>query len=162
MITVVNQSEQFIEDTGLIFENIGLGRTPGRIIGALMINDPPYMNMNEIVECTSMSKASISTGLSMLTSVGFIQKFSIPSERPDYYRIDSDFWMNGIMAKMTAMEGFRQSLGKAIEIIASKKEDKHPERTKTLEEMFEMYQFFERRLPQLFEEWESIRKEKFT
>lgn len=141
---------------------MGLGRTPGRIIGSLMIHDPPYMTMKDLVRETSMSKASISTGLNMLTSIGFIEKFSLPGKRPDYYRIDNEFWRKAVMTKMTALQGFKRSIGNAIQLISEKPEDPHPTRTRTLNEMFAMYQFFEDKLPQLFDEWEAIREKEYS
>jgi len=154
--------ERFIERIGIQFDEMGIGRTPGRIIGSLMINDPPYMNMNELVEKTSMSKASISTGLALLTQIGFIERFSIPTERADYYRIENDFWKKSLHTKITALSGFTQAIDEALSLIGNKAEDEYPDRTKTLEEMLAMYRFFENKLPDLFEEWDQIRKDHFS
>lgn len=161
MVDNVSEEEEFIEEIGLVFENMGLGRTPGRIIGALMVNNPPHLNMTELVETTSMSKASMSTGLTMLTSIGFVEKFSIPGERADYYRIDNDFWKKTVVYKLTSLTSLKKSIDHAVSLIQKKDEDPNPERTQTLIEMRDMYQFFEDQLPKLFEKWETKRKKMY-
>lgn len=147
----ISDREALIEDAGLMFDEWGLGRTPGRIIGYLMIADPPYKSMNDITEQLSMAKSTISIGLRLLTNYGFIEKFSVPGERADYYRLDHSFFPKGVAVKVQAMKSFRDLIGKAMEIVG----EENDHRNEALLEMYEMYDWLEAKFPQLFEEWEN-------
>jgi len=48
--TATEQLEKlhFIEDIGLFFEQLGLPRMAGRILGVLLISDPPAQSIDDI------------------------------------------------------------------------------------------------------------------
>ena len=41
--------EHIVEDFGLAFEQTGMPRMSGRIIGSLLISDPPHQSMDQLV-----------------------------------------------------------------------------------------------------------------
>ena len=63
MKPVTEQQQQFVEECGLYFEGIGLTRMAGRIIGWLLISDPPHQTQGDLVEVLQASKSSISVAL---------------------------------------------------------------------------------------------------
>lgn len=62
----------------------------GRILGWLMICDPPEQSAKQIAEAIGASRASLTTNLRLLGSIGFLQRFTRPGEPTAYYRADDD------------------------------------------------------------------------
>ena len=85
----------YVEDFGLYFEQFGLARTAGRMLGWLLVGDPPHQTMDELVEVLQVSKSSISTTSRLLMYIGLVSKVSFPGERKDFYRISDDAWVQG-------------------------------------------------------------------
>ena len=75
---------RFIENMGLYFENSGIPRIGGRILGLLMIAHDP-LSAEDIAKILKVSRASLSTNLRLLTSSGLVEKTSILHDRNTYY-----------------------------------------------------------------------------
>src|SRR5665811_1792434 len=78
---------QVIEDFGLAFEDHGMPRMAGRILGRLLMCDPPRQSMDQLVEALSASKGSVSSMTRLLIERGVIERLSLPGDRYDYFRI---------------------------------------------------------------------------
>jgi len=78
----------------------------GRILGWLMICDPSEQSGAEIAEAIGASRASITTGMRLLTATQLVHPLSRPGERTVYYRIDDDAWEKVIRRKMEIMTAF--------------------------------------------------------
>jgi DNA-binding transcriptional regulator GbsR (MarR family) len=151
----INQrKQQFIEDTGLYFEGLGLTRMAGRIVGWLLICDPPHQSMPEIVEALQAAKSSISTALWQLQQVYLIERFSLPGQRRDYYRLAEDVWQQAFQARMHGLTEIRKLAEKGLALMS----DQDKVKRRRLELMRDMYGFMEREFPKLLEEWEAEKR----
>ena len=102
------------------------------------------------------SKGSISTMTRLLIRIGLIERISLPGQRHDYFRIKPSAWHQLLNDTVIQTTTFRQLMEKGLELLG----DKAHANRKWLEEMRDMYAFFEREFPALFERWEQERKEK--
>jgi DNA-binding transcriptional regulator GbsR (MarR family) len=75
---------RFIESMGLYFENSGIPRIGGRVLGLLMIAHDP-LTADDIAKILKVSRASLSTNLRMLATSGLVEKTSILHDRTTYY-----------------------------------------------------------------------------
>ncbi|MFN7035193.1 MAG: GbsR/MarR family transcriptional regulator, partial [Bellilinea sp.] len=75
---------QFIENMGLHFEEYGIPRIGGKILGLLLIASRP-VSPEEMAELLQVSRSSISTNLRTLMMAGLADRVSVPGERSDYY-----------------------------------------------------------------------------
>ncbi len=148
------EEKRFVEEVGLLFEQTGLPRMAGRILGWLMISDPPHQTTAELVEALIASKGSISTMTRLLIRIGLIERISLPGERHDYFRIKLGVSHQLLKDSMDQTVAFRQLIERGLELIEGKT---HVNR-QWLEEMRDMYAFFEREFPALLERWEQKRK----
>jgi DNA-binding transcriptional regulator GbsR (MarR family) len=73
----------FIEDIGLFFEQMGMPRMAGRILGVLLISDPPAQSITEISEKLKASKSSVSIMARLLVENGLIERVASPVPRRD-------------------------------------------------------------------------------
>jgi hypothetical protein len=51
------EERHFVEDISLYFEQMGLPRTAGRVLGMLLISDPPEQSLNDLCEVLQTSKS---------------------------------------------------------------------------------------------------------
>lgn len=142
---------QYVEDFGLVFEQFGLGQTFGRVMGWLLICDPPYQTLDEICEALDMSKSTISTTVRSMDQFGMIKRVSMRGERRHYYQINDDFWINSFLNSMQQFSGFRKMAEQGLTLM----QDKSPEQHHRLQKMYELYSFLEREFPAMLKKWED-------
>ncbi len=142
--------KHFVEEFGVTLEQTGLPRMAGRIIGWLLISDPPHQSSDQLREGLAASKGSISTMTRLLIQIGLIERVSLPGIRKDYFRIRPNAWQNMIRRGLEdEIKMVRRLAEKALELLADK-----PLLTRQwLEEMHNVYSFLEQELPALLERW---------
>ncbi|HLU08746.1 MAG TPA: MarR family transcriptional regulator [Oceanobacillus sp.] len=150
----MDKKQQFVEEVGLYFERVGLTRMEGRIIGWLLICDPPHQSMGDLVEALGASKSSISVSLRTLTTLYLIDQVSIPGERRDYYKASTDLWNRSFRARLHQVTELRQLAERGIDLLA----DETPEQRRRLELMRDYNAFMEQEFPKLLDKWDEIKK----
>ena len=149
------EEQQFVEEVGIVFEQTGMPRMAGRIIGWLLISDPPHQSTGQLAEALMASKGSISTMTRLLIQIGLIERLSLPGVRRDYFRLRSDAWQHMIRRGLEdEIKMVKQLAERGLELLA----DKTPLTRKWLEEMRNAYTFLEREFPVLLERWEKESK----
>ena len=146
--------KRFVEEVGISFEDMSLPRMAGRILGWLFISDPPYQSIGELAEALMASKGSISTMTRLLIQLNLIERFSLPGVRHDYFRIRPEGWHHLAKQRGDQIKVMRQLCERALELLRGEAQDNR----EWLEEMHDMYAFFEREFPSLLERWEQERK----
>ena len=148
------EMKRFVEDVGIFFEQAGLPRMAGRILGWLMVAEPPHQTTGELEEALMASKGSISTMTRLLIRIGLIERISLPGIRHDFFRIKPGASYQLLKDSLDKTTAFRQLIERGLELIEGKT---HVNR-QWLEEMRDMYAFFEQEFPALLERWEQKRK----
>ena len=147
----------FIEDVGMIFKESGQPRMAGKIFGSLLICDPPYQSANELMTCTGGSKASISTMTRLLIQLGLIERTGIPDKKGIYFKLRDDAYSALLKRKMNFIRAFKVTLDKGLNLIPPDDE----ERRNKLEEIRDLYIFFEERFPTLIEMWKEEHPDRY-
>jgi DNA-binding transcriptional regulator GbsR (MarR family) len=88
-------------------EQDGLPRIAGRVLGWLMICDPPEQSAGEIAEAIGASRASLTTNVRLLISVGFLTRTTRPGGRTTYYRLDDDAWERVVRRQVASIASLR-------------------------------------------------------
>jgi DNA-binding transcriptional regulator GbsR (MarR family) len=148
--------KRFIEEVGLLFELTGLPRMAGRILGWLLICNPPHQSTGELVEVLQASKGSISTMTRLLIQAGMVERMGMPGKRRDYFRITLGTWSVLIKQRQAQIAAIRQLAERGLELRSGEDTD----RLQRLQEMRDFHAFFERELPVLIERWEQERQQK--
>ncbi len=144
-------ARQFVEKVGLLYEQVGLQRMAGRILGWLLICDPPAQSAADLAAALDASKGSISGMTRQLIQLGLIERISLPGDRRDYFHIRPNAWIEVVMREFASVGMFRQLAESGLAAIADAPAG-HRER---LETMRDIYGFFERELPALMERWHA-------
>lgn len=138
----------FIEDIGLYFEQMGLPRMAGRILGALLISDPPHQSISEIGERLHASKSSISIMARLLMERGLIERVASPVPRRDYYRFKRGGWIVYMRQWLGLMSGLHQITERGLALLT----DKPDELKQRLQEAHDLFSNIEQEFPPILEQ----------
>ena len=97
-------------------EEYGVPPIAGRILGWLMICDPPEQSAGEIAAVIGASKASLATNMRVLTDAKFVRRRTRPGERTNYYRVDDDAWETVIRRRVASLTEFRDLAADGIDL----------------------------------------------
>lgn len=138
----------FVEELGDLFDQMGQQRIAGRIVGWLLVCDPPEQSAAELCEAVGASKASVSTVVRGLLASGLLERLGRPGSRRTYYRVKPGAWTGLFVAKMRFTEMLHEIAERGLELVAD-----DPGRRGRLEEMARFYGFFRREMDRLLERW---------
>ncbi|HPE89657.1 MAG TPA: MarR family transcriptional regulator [Spirochaetia bacterium] len=127
----------FIEDVALFCEQMGLPRMAGRVLGVLLISDPPSQSLNELCDCLQASKSSVSTMARLLVGEGLIEPAPCLVPRRDYFRFKDGGWLEFMRRRMEVMAGLHAIADRGLELLDGKDESL---RTR-LEEAHDVFEF---------------------
>jgi len=147
------EKRHFVEDVGLFFEEMGFPRMAGRILGWLLICDPPEQSAGQLAGALQASKGSLSTMTRLLIQIGLVERVGVPGQRRDFFRIKQGAWPQLLRIQMQAMTGLHQVVERGLALLG----DRDPVQRLRLQEAHDFYAFLERELPPLFQQWERER-----
>lgn len=145
------ERRQFFEEMGLMFEGSGMPRMAGRVMGWLLLCDPPHQTAAQVGEVVGASKGSISTMLRHLVGAGIVERMGIPGERSRFYRIREDCWAVHMRERVTLMKAMRELAERGLELMRG--ED--PPLLQRLEDFRGLHAFFEREMPAMLKRYEK-------
>jgi DNA-binding transcriptional regulator GbsR (MarR family) len=146
--------EQFIESLGLHFEDKGIPRIGGRMLGLLMLAPKP-LSLGRIAELLKVSPASVSTNVRQFHDRGLVEEMSIPGDRRHYYLFSDTAWEHQFEE---AIEG----LTEVLQIMRARQERLRPEErvcAQRLSAATEFFTFFLGTVESALDRWRSRSKE---
>jgi DNA-binding transcriptional ArsR family regulator len=140
---------------GLFYERSGGARMPGRVVGWLLICDPPQQSITEIAEALDVSKASVSTTARLLERANLIERVPVAGSRQHHYRIRSGGWPQIVQASMGTVTFVRGVAQRGLDLLA----DAPPERRARLQDFYDFMSFAQEDYGEAFlQRWERYRK----
>lgn len=143
---------QFIENMGLHFEEYGVPRIGGKILGLLLISTRP-VSPEEMSEVLQVSRSSISTNLRTLLMAGLAERISLPGERSDYYVFSDEGWETSLEMRLESIQNLREMAEEGLQGLGQN----HPAQER-IQEMMEWADLVTSTYEKLIKEWQS-RKE---
>jgi len=147
------RKREFVERVGEFFARTGHPRIAGRLLGWLLICDPPHQSAEELAGVTQASKASISVMLRLLGAAGLVERIGVPGERRSFYRIRGSAWSEDLSTKAAHFSEMRKIAEAGLELV----DGDAAEQRRGLTNMRDFYGFFEREFPELLRRWEAKR-----
>ena len=141
------EQKHFIEDISLYFEQMGLPRMAGRILGVLLISDPPEQSLTDLCEVLQASKSAISTSARLLDQMGLIERVPSPMPRQVYFRFRPGGWVAFMRMRLRLMASLHQIAERGLELL----HDREPALQERLQEAHDMFSLIESSLPALLE-----------
>lgn len=143
---------KFIENMGLHFEEYGVPRIGGRILGLLLAASRP-VSSEELSEMLEASRSSVSTNLRTLLMIRLADRVSLPGERSDYYIFSDEGWEAILQIRLDRIESLREMAEDGMRGM----QDQNPAWVR-LEEITAWTEMLEKSYEGIIEAWQS-RKE---
>jgi DNA-binding transcriptional regulator GbsR (MarR family) len=147
--------KQDVENIGIIFERGGFPPMPSRVLGYLLMAEPPYRSFDEIVDFLQASKSAISNALKFLEMQGLVVYITFSGDRKRYFKLNFEKWLS-IVNKPQIVRMFRETM----DHILAKRSDQYPEFNRSVEDIRDLYKLIEEELPKIIEKWEASRKKR--
>ncbi|MEN6482467.1 MAG: helix-turn-helix domain-containing protein [Anaerolineaceae bacterium] len=112
---------QFIENMGLQYEEYGVPKIGGKILGLLLVAPRP-VSSEEMAATLQVSRSSISSNLRTLTVTGLIEKVSLPGERVDFYNVAPEAWEKSLELCFGSLYDLRASAQESMDELS----ENHP------------------------------------
>ncbi|HLU34440.1 MAG TPA: MarR family transcriptional regulator [Thermomicrobiales bacterium] len=144
----------FVEEFGVMFEQMGSTRMLGRVWAALMVADPPEMTAEELADYLQASRGSISQATRQLISLGVVQRVSKPGVRRDYYRVPTNAWPRAYFTKMKAFDDIFALFQRGRDAMA----DASPEAQTPIKEALLFYEFWQKEVEHLLDRWHEFKE----
>jgi DNA-binding transcriptional regulator GbsR (MarR family) len=148
------REQHFVEEVGLYFERAGVPPMAGRVLGHLMICEPPVQSSSQLVDALFASKASISTSTRLLMRMGFIERVPTPGQRGSSFRLRAGAFSTALTQKLSLITVFRELLDSGLDAL----EGASAPRRARLQDARDLYAFFEAEMPLLIERWKNSRE----
>lgn len=143
------------EEFAVYFENSGLPRIAGRILGLLMVCEPPHVTPTDLVDTLAVSKASVSNMLRLLTSVGLVEKAPVADEpRSSTYRLRQDGFASLFEKQLERLTTFVDLANRTLEQLGP-----HTDRAARMRELRALHVFWQQEMPKLIEKWRERREQ---
>ena len=142
------EQAQWVEEIGVYFEQTGLAKSIGRIVGLLMISPTP-LTLDDLARELSISKASASLGTRFGEQAKFIKRVSQAGERKTLYQMSDDFWVGSLAARLESYRRFRNLVASGLKVLPA-------ESTKVrqhMEDMRDFITYYLEEYPKMYAQW---------
>lgn len=146
--------EHYVEEVSAVFEQGGLPPMAGRILGWLLISDPPHQTAAELATALDASSGSISTMTRLLEEEGLVERIRLPASRSRYYRIRRDAWTEMLHRNVEYVKAVQEVAERGLALLPAEE----PTRREALEELRDLHAYVGRKLPELLRGWEAERR----
>jgi hypothetical protein len=139
----------FINQSGRFFaRTYGAAPMTGRVMGWLLICDPPEQTAADIAEALGASRSAIGTAIREMEPWRVLDRIRVPGERAERVRVDPDFGMSSVEST-DEYAGLAAIARRGLAAIAGSP----PARRARLEGVVAFAEFLVERMPALAAEW---------
>ena len=143
----------YVERVGVWADAAGMPRSVGRVLGWLLVCDPPEASSQDIADGLDASAGSVSTALRMLTNSGMAERVAVPGDRRLYVRV-SPATIDGIMeGEVARIESLRALAADGLGALDAAGVE--PARRERVAHLHELARFFGDAWPELLDRWRT-------
>lgn len=148
------KQRDYLERVGALWEEVGLTKIGGKILGYLLICEKPLVPFQELVDELGVSKASVSNNIKVLTGINFVKVVKPEGERKSYYK-PNNINMVEIMQKRTLLfEHYADTMDEGLKILNDTTSDAFI----FMKESRDFYRWMKERMPLLLDEYKTSKK----
>ncbi|MFI6290410.1 GbsR/MarR family transcriptional regulator [Nonomuraea sp. NPDC050790] len=148
----------YADEIGAWIEGLGLPRMAGRVLGWLMVCEPPHQSADELAEALQASRGAISMSVRMLMAGGSVERHLVPGTRRTYYRMRPGFWLREAEDKARMAGEWRKVTERGLELLSDRGEDSR----RRMQEAHDMYAFLEQEYGRIQDRWLEHQAKKET
>ena len=144
----MEKERQFADEVGTVMSGMGMPAAFGKLMGWLLICDPPQQTSTQLTEALGLSKGSVSTGMRALEQLGMVRRVPVRG-RGHAYEMLPDALVHTVDARRLYM-AFHDVMQKGIDLLGG---DDDVPRAQRLRVTRDFYAFVAERVPRLIEEF---------
>lgn len=148
-----NKLHAFSDKLGRFFEENGLSRMAGRVLGHLLTESPAEPTFDELVTALAASRSTVSVATRFLIQVGLVERFGVAGERRDRYRLREDAWTQLLRQDIAAATTLKLLAAEGLGLVGKES----PAIRARLRAMKEFYTFLEAAYAPLLGRWSRRR-----
>lgn len=141
----------FVEELGLVFDEMGMQRMLGRVVGFLLISDPAEQSSQQIAEYLEASRGSVSTVTRQLMTLGLIERVPVQNARATFFRVSKSAWPDMMRQRAARLRIMRDLAAQGLELIRHAPE----ERQRRLREFHHFYSHMESEFHSIIDRWDA-------
>lgn len=126
---------EWVERVSMYLARDGVPPIAGRVLGWLMVCDPPEQSAGQISDAIGASRASLTSNLRLLTTMGFLVSRTRPGERTTYYRMADDAWAVVVRRQVDGIASFLDLSRDGIALVGPGNDDRVRQAQRTFEWM---------------------------
>jgi DNA-binding transcriptional ArsR family regulator len=149
----VSAERQYVEEFGTVLAGMGLPPAYAKLMGWLIICDPPRQSVTEIADALGQSKGSVSSGARLLENAGLIRRVAVPGRRGTFYELDPEAIIR-VTEEGWNFRAFRELLDRGLRLLG----DEAGPRAERLRRTRDFYAFIEREVPKLMARFRDPRQ----
>lgn len=150
------RERHYVEEVGLLLEQWGMQRMAGRVLGRLLLCDPPHQSSAELADYLHASRASISTSTRQLVAFGLVQRVPIQRTRASYFAVQHETFETLFHAEIAQSARARELFDRGLDLMS----DRSAEHNLRLAELRDVFAFFEREMPALLQRWRTEKEKR--
>ncbi len=150
MVSGDSELMEYVEQVATWFEEAGSPRVSGRIVGWLLVCDPPRQSSEELAEALGASAGSISTNTRLLVNSGLVERTGVPGDRRAYFRLLPGAWGRLLAGQHARMAALRAVAERGRQVVGD-----GPGRGDRVAALADFAEFWDEEFPRLIEAWEA-------
>jgi DNA-binding transcriptional regulator GbsR (MarR family) len=136
----------WVERVAMFLANDGVPPIAGRVLGWLMVCEPAEQSAGQISEAIGASRASLTTNIRVLMTVGFVERRTRPGERTGYYRLKDGAWEAVVRRQIASLVSFREVAADGLALLGA--DGERADRVREAQDVFDwMAEVFEQAPP---------------
>ncbi len=143
----------FVEKLGFQIERQGQPRMAGRVLGWLLVCEPPWQSVAEMALSLQTSRSAINTIVNRMVDMGVLERVAIPGERSTYFQILQDGGELMFSNMQRNLRGIRELAEEGLQALAWRQDSQNAR----LAELRDMHAFLEREMPLLLKRFRQQR-----
>lgn len=147
-------SKDLIERIGVALERAEFQPATGRVLGYLMVSEPPRKTFEEIQNGLNMSKSAVSTALNTLQLKNLVKYSTKPGDRKRYFQADYNGWYSLIKEKFTNV----LYIDKMFSSTLTQRSGKDIESDNDIQEIIDFLLFIQNEMKSAIAKWEQKRE----
>ena len=137
-----------------MFGDWGMPPMAGRVLGWLLLCDPPHQTAAQVGDKLGASKGSISTMLRHLLGAGIIERVAVPGQRSRCFRLREGCWSEHMQNRMAMMRELRALAERGLDLM----QGADARLLQRLQDFRDLHAFLERELPSMLERYQRESK----
>jgi DNA-binding Lrp family transcriptional regulator len=144
---------QFAEEFGAVGASTGMPRMSARLLGWMLICQPPRQSLGEIARALGVSRASVSIATRLLQASGLLRRVAVPGARGYVFEADPSIFV-GQMDAANPFGALRAVLDRGVSVAGGEADP----RAARLRQARDFYAYVEREIPALIARYRAERE----